>query len=332
MGAAETEGGVSLLSRLAASADAALRLLGLPHAGAELMGERAALGASPEKTCRLLEAQDGWLALNLARGEDLELVPAWLEAELEANWDTIAAAVRERSAAELVARGREIGLAVALDQPPAASFPRTRESSLEARSALRVPRVIDLSSLWAGPLCGRLLAELGADVIKVESAQRPDGARAGSPEFFERLNGLKRQVSLDFAAQREELATLLRSADIVIEASRPRALRQLGIDAGQLCAENPRLTWISITGYGRQSETENWIAYGDDAAVAAGLSHRHWQATGERAILGDAVADPLTGIAAAVAAWSRWQAGGGGLVDVSLCGTVSAALAGFEPY
>jgi crotonobetainyl-CoA:carnitine CoA-transferase CaiB-like acyl-CoA transferase len=61
-------------------------------------------------------------------------------------------------------------------------------------------------------------------------------------------------------------------ADIVIESARPRALAQLGIDAATIVAERPGLTWISITGYGRTGRAANWIAYGDDAATAAGLA------------------------------------------------------------
>ena len=333
---------MNVLARLATHADKALdslaalapggALAGL--SGAALLNERAELGAAPaERSCRLLETADGWLALNLARGEDWDLLPAWLECEVAAQWSSVERAVRKRPAASLVERGREIGLALALDQPPSPPAPPRQpmagDSSVRRNDA-RAPRVVDLSSLWAGPLCGRLLVRLGAEVIKVEGAQRPDGARGGSPAFFERLNSGKTCVTLDFAsaAGRRDLLDLLRGADIVIEASRPRALRQLGIHAERLLKQNPRKTWISISGYGRDPARENWIAYGDDAGVAAGLSHVHWLETGERAIVGDAVADPLTGIQAALVAWRGWQSGQGGLVSVALCDVVSQALAG----
>ncbi|ROH86716.1 DUF559 domain-containing protein [Stagnimonas aquatica] len=190
------------------------------------------------------------------------------------------------------------------------------------------PRVVDLSSLWAGPLCGHLLLRLGAEVVKVESTQRPDGARRGAPEFFDLLNAGKRSVALDLgsAAGREQLRALLGEADIVIEASRPRALRQMGISAEQLLRKNPGLTWLSLSGYGRAPEWENAIAYGDDAGVAAGLSALLRQAHGEPLICGDAIADPLTGIHAALAAWASWRQGGGQLLALSLSGVVRAAL------
>src|SRR5262249_36579837 len=135
------------------------------------------------------------------------------------------------------------------------------------------PLVIDLSSLWAGPLCSHLLHKLGADVVKIESTRRPDGARRGPALFFDLMNAGKRSVALDFSSRegRESLHALVRKADIVIEGSRPRALRQLGLDAEQVIAECVT-TWVSINGYGRDEPQENWIAFGDDAGVAAGLS------------------------------------------------------------
>ena len=72
--------------------------------------------------------------------------------------------------------------------------------------------VIDLSALWAGPLCGDLLARSGATVVKVESTQRPDGARRGARAFFDLLNGRKRSVGLDLQS-RQGTASSERSSD-----------------------------------------------------------------------------------------------------------------------
>jgi crotonobetainyl-CoA:carnitine CoA-transferase CaiB-like acyl-CoA transferase len=142
------------------------------------------------------------------------------------------------------------------------------------------------------------------------------------------MNAGKECMTLDFAtaAGRGELRALLERADIVIEASRPRALRQLGIIAEEITAARPELTWISITGYGRDPERENWIAYGDDAAVAAGLSRMMLDATGEHVFAGDAIADPLTGLHATLAAYAGYFQGGAGLVSVALSDTVSRCL------
>jgi crotonobetainyl-CoA:carnitine CoA-transferase CaiB-like acyl-CoA transferase len=207
-----------------------------------------------------------------------------------------------------------------------------------ARDVKDPTRVLDLSSLWAGPLCSHLLHRCGAQVTKVESTTRPDGARRGAPEFFDALNAGKQQVALDFGTREghAQLRALIDSADIVIdgspadiviEGSRPRALRQLGIDAEALVRERPALTWISITAYGRGEPQQNWAGYGDDAGVAAGLSELMFEATGERCFVGDAIADPLTGLHAARAAWSGWRAGGGGLVALSLAGVVQHCVA-----
>jgi crotonobetainyl-CoA:carnitine CoA-transferase CaiB-like acyl-CoA transferase len=308
--------------------------------GAELLSERAALTGhtrngriAPGGSCRLLEAADGWLALNLARPDDWASLEAWLEAPCAPDWESVAAAVRARAAATLIERGHEMGLAVALDAPPTPQ-PTWFDGTLRTQAATprrRRPRVIELASLWAGPLCGRLLQQCGAEVIKIESAQRPDGARRGAPAFFERLNAGKRGMTLDFSQPQciVELRALLADADLVIEGSRPRALRQLGIVAEDLVRENPGLVWLSLTGHGRDEPQAQWVAFGDDAAVAAGLSHLMYSVTGERMFVGDAIADPLTGLHAALAGWSLLQSGQGGLLSLSLRAVCAHAL-GFE--
>lgn len=308
--------------------------------GSELLAERAALtgftrnGAiSPGGSCRLLDARDGRVGVNLARDDDWALLPAWLEDGEVADWDALARVLRDRRADELVARARLLGLAVALDAPPPSIAPpwlRVVEFGDRSAPSTR-PLVVDLSSLWAGPLCGRLLHALGAEVIKVESAARPDGARVGSPEFFERLNAGKDRIRIDFAdpAGLDQLRALLLRADIVIEASRPRALRQLGIEAEAILQQRPGMTWLSLTAYGLDAPQDNWIGFGDDVGVAAGLSWIMEQASGEPLICGDAIADPLAGMHAALAAWACHRAAGGRRVDVSLH-DVTAHAASFD--
>lgn len=328
---------------LAACADGTLAALSaLAPAGAldgidaaALLAERAAIAghrrqgaASPGGACRLLQAADGWFALNLARDDDWELLPAWLEMEPAPDWDGLAAAVCERPVGPLIEQGRLLGLALADVQPEREDRPWLRGFTARASDVReRAPRVLDLSSLWAGPLCGHLLQRLGADVVKLESTQRPDGARNGPPAFFDLMNAGKRSVALDLRSGegRAQLRRLMTAADIVIEASRPRALRQMGFDAEALAREHG-LTWISLSGYGRGDPQEQWIAYGDDAAVAAGLSDTLHRVTGQALIVGDAIADPLTGLHAALAAWAGWQAGGGRLVSLALRDVVRHCL------
>jgi crotonobetainyl-CoA:carnitine CoA-transferase CaiB-like acyl-CoA transferase len=193
------------------------------------------------------------------------------------------------------------------------------------------PLVVDLSALWAGPLATHLLALAGARVIKVESGRRPDGARRGNAAFFDLLNGGKESVALDLtgAGGRAALRRLLGRADIVVESARPRALAQLGIDAATLVAERPGLTWVGITGYGRSGRAAGWIGFGDDAAVAAGLATATGANDGGDTPLfcADAIADPLTGLHAAVAALGAWRSGGGLLLSLALRDVAAHAIA-----
>lgn len=311
--------------------------------GAQLLTERAHImglagngRTAPGGSCRLLDCADGTLAVNLARDEDWSLLPAWLESEMIGDWETLATTLKKHQVHPLIERARLMGLAISADRPvrsqPVPWFSEIvkaqRHSEIANRAPRAVPRVLDLSSLWAGPLCSRLLQAMGAEVIKVESSQRPDGARRGSTAFFERLNNGKQITTLDWqsAAGSASLHRLIQQADIVIEASRPRALKQLGIDAEALVNDRAGLTWISINGYGRSAPQADWVAFGDDAGVAAGLSSLMHTATGERLFVGDAVADPLTGMHAALAAWSAYQNGGGRLLSLPMRDVVTHCI------
>lgn len=308
---------------------------------ARTLGERAALAGLTRQgritaggAGRLLETRDGALAISLPREEDWGLMPAWLETGIELlpgepGWQRLAALLRDRLTGPMTDRAHLMGLAVA----QAESLPDTTPDwccvTRVARPPMRLsprhsPLVVDLSSLWAGPLCSHLLQIAGARVIKLESLQRPDGARSGPAAFFDLLNHGKASVALDFSSSRgrAQLRALLAQADIVIEASRPRALRQLGLHAEEIIAEHPQLTWLSISGYGRNQPQADWIAYGDDAGVAAGLSGTLRELTGEWLFCGDAIADPLTGWHAALAALAGHYGGGGSLISLSLTDVV----------
>ncbi len=299
----------------------------LPVERAELSGWKSRATVSAGLSCRLLECADGWLAVNLARPDDWRSLDAWLLAAGPWNWRRVESTVSEKPARGLVERASLLGLAVAavgkFEEPPATWTPPGTE-----RRAGR-PRVLDLSSLWAGPLAGRLLRLAGAQVTKAESSGRPDGARFGDPRFYRLLNEGKteRSVDLSSAAGRSTLRRLIEEADIVIESSRPRAMKQLGIDIDELLRRRPGLTWVSITGYGRSGPDAGRVAFGDDAAAAAGLCRLMGKLNDSGPIFcGDAVADPITGASAALAAWSSW-AQGGGLVEISLRDTTAQLIA-----
>jgi hypothetical protein len=303
-----------------------------------MLGERAALTGlrrQGDRSCggatRLLRAGDGWLALSLARPSDLELLGAWLGTAAclpEDPWSSVTPVLAERSVAELVNGAVLLGLPVAglpAEQRLASTdgdLPVVAEQFGAAPPAeVAELLVVDLSSLWAGPLCAQMLGLAGARIVKVESTGRPDGARFGPPAFFDLLHAGHETVALDFTTPegREDLRRLLDAADVVIEASRPRALRQLGIDAEALLHNGLRV-WLSITGYGRAGDAAQRVAFGDDGAVAGGLVV--WDEQGP-CFCADAVADPLTGLVAATAVLASIAAGGRCLLDVSLQGVAA---------
>jgi hypothetical protein len=348
------DGLVAGLRRSAAVIRQRSALLGVPLEvdAVALLGERAAIGGLTRRSptscggaTRLVRAVDGWLAVALPRPEDRELLPAWLgidagDAEgAEAPWAAVEAALGGRRALQTAERAWMLGLPVsqlphgpgpaATAPPPLAPLPVLATpvpASVPDPRPLRDMTVIDLSSLWAGPLCGNLLSLAGADVVKVESTTRPDGSRSGPRRFFDVLNGGKRSVALDLAHADgwRILRRLIAAADVVIEGSRPRALEQRGIVAPDLVANAGPRVWVSITGHGRTGPGRDRVAFGDDAAVAGGLVVAD---PAGPCFCADAAADPAAGLVAAAACLDALAAGGCWLVDVSMAG-VAASLTG----
>ncbi|NUP29264.1 MAG: CoA transferase [Nocardia sp.] len=291
--------------------------------GARLLSERAAftgLGRGGTRSvgrhCRLLPTADGWAAVSCARPDDPVLLAALISRDATDDpWPGVTDWLRAHTGAELAERADLLGLAAGPLAPVSADPPQP----LRPRP-VRGLRVVDFSALWAGPLCAHLLGLAGARVIKVETPTRPDGARRGEADFYELLHGGHESVVLDPGAprQRRALSELVASADIVIEASRPRALAGFGLDAAAFAAAGG--TWISITAHGRSS---NRIGFGDDIAATAGLVAR---SRGVPVFVGDAIADPLTGLTAAVLAMSAPADGSGRLWDIAMSSVVAATL------
>ena len=323
--------GLMFPAPIAAHADGALLALkaisgqtrGLPKSGSIVLGERARL----RKTIRngrwcaggygqLVDTADGRVALNLVREDDWGLIPAWLEDYVE-NWDGIVAKVATLKTAFLVERAAELGLAVAKEGLPKRPKKWFDIQSYEKAAIRKKPLIVDLSGLWAGPLASSLLMRIGADVIKVEGPNRPDGMRLGHPGFYKLINAGKACVALDFkdAEDLDALKTLLSTADIVIEASRPRAFQQLGILAEEFVVKKPGMVWARLTAYG---QGENRIGFGDDIAISAGASAIMNSAHGEPCFVGDALADPVNGLHLALAIWAKYNQGGGAVIDISM--------------
>jgi CoA-transferase family III len=285
---------------------------------------------SPNRACRMFRCADDWMALNLARDDDRDLVAAWLQCDVADDpWETIQRAARTRPAFDLLADAIMLGLPagrvgeITSPNPKASLAMGTPKQWRQAG----LPRVVDMSALWAGPMCGAILAEAGFEVTKVESTRRPDPTRGGTPVFFQRLNGRKRDLPLDLGAAEGQarLRELIHAADILVTSARPRAFASLALSPDEIFKANPALTWVALTGYGWSGEASSRVAFGDDAAAAGGLVR--WTRAGAPRFLGDALADPVTGLAAALGALKGFASGGGVLVDVSLARSAAGAAA-----
>ncbi len=267
------------------------------------------------------------------------MADAWLQPDhpvARGEWDRVSAEVAGRATAWLLDRAALLGLPVAgLGERRAAGTDPTGDGTpgvVPCRLGAGPPSpdlsdlvVVDLSSLWAGPLVGGLLERGGARVIKVESVSRPDGARQGPAPFYRSLNAGKRSLALDLgsARGRVRLEEVLARADVVVSASRPRALEQLGVDPAALVRDRGPRVWLSITGYGAGGSARHRVAFGDDAAAAGGLVC--WDERGP-CFCADAVADPLAGLASTVAVLEALDRGDRWMVHVAMA-DVAAGLA-----
>jgi hypothetical protein len=300
-------------------ADAATLLTG--RAG--LLGLTRAGRVSAGGATRLLAARDGWCAITLSRPDDVAAVPALLHSDeiADDHWRALERWAARRPVSELQERAGLLDIPSAVLGEAAPGPPRVCRMS--SHGLERDPAgllVADLSSMWAGPLCGHLLARAGATVVKVESPRRPDGTRSGQRGFFDWMNGVKLSYCLDFDRQADELRALLSVADIVIEGSRPAALtrRRLGPDH---IAPRAGRVWLRISGHGGQSTRP---AFGDDAAVAGGLVG---SSTDGPVFCGDAIADPLAGLEATLAVTESLRRGGGELIEVSMAAVAASYAA-----
>jgi crotonobetainyl-CoA:carnitine CoA-transferase CaiB-like acyl-CoA transferase len=213
------------------------------------------------------------------------------------------------------------------------------------RGALEGIRVIELGQLVSAPYCGKLFADYGADLIKIEP---PAGDLArywgpfpkdqSDPEksgLFFYLNTNKRGITLDVQKPRgrELLLALLRDADILIENNHPAQMREWGIDYTSLAQLNPNLVMISITPFGQSGPYSQWHGTDLNAWHFSGASARYCGKPDEAPLeQGTFVADfygAITGAAWGFAAtYGRRQAGGGQHVDVSCAEVIAAVFVG----
>lgn len=158
---------------------------------------------------------------------------------------------------------------------PAAISHQPRPGSLPLSDLM----VLDLGMVWAGPHCGRLLAGLGARVIKVEGPTRPDGTRrvagAGCSGAFSDLNRGKESLVLDLAHTdgRALFLQLAARADVILENFSPRVMPNFDLDYSVLSAANPGLVMLSMPAFGSDGPWANHVAFGSGLELAAGLAN-----------------------------------------------------------
>lgn len=191
--------------------------------------------------------------------------------------------------------------------------------------------VVDLTTSIAGPYATMLLADFGADIIKIEAPDGGDAARAWGPPFldgeslwFLSVNRSKRSVVLDIARAEGQriLHDLVAGADVVVTNQPPHVQRKLRSDYETLAAINPRLVYVSITGFGLEGERADWAGYDLIAEGYAGIMDLTGTADRPPQKVGTPAADLLAGQDAAMAAMAalidRQRSGSGHLIDVAL--------------
>jgi crotonobetainyl-CoA:carnitine CoA-transferase CaiB-like acyl-CoA transferase len=189
-------------------------------------------------------------------------------------------------------------------------------------------RVIDLSTVLAGPNCARYLADFGADVIKVE---RPDSGdslrnmawrdpRDGTGLWWKVVNRNKRTLALDLKlpADRDVFLRLIDDADVLVENFRPGTLERLGLGPDELLARNAHLVITRVTGFGQTGPYAGRPGFATIAEVMSGLSALSGEPGGQPMLPAIALTDEVTALVAAFATMVALHSGTGQVVDVNL--------------
>ena len=190
-------------------------------------------------------------------------------------------------------------------------------------------RVLDLSRVLAGPFCSMILADLGAEVIKVESPWGDDSRQFGpfvdgTSAYYRLFNRSKMGITLDFKNDddKEVLRDLVRRADVVVENFRPGVLEKLGLGPEELLEVNPRLVVTSISGFGQTGSLAKEPAYDLVAQAMSGLmSITGWQ-NSKPTRVGISLGDLIPGLYAAIgtvsALYQRESTGHGQHLDLAM--------------
>ena len=193
-------------------------------------------------------------------------------------------------------------------------------------------RVVDISTVLAGPNCARYLADFGADVIKVERPGIGDSLREmawrdprdGEGVWWKLVNRNKRNIALDLKDDddREVLLRLLEDAHVLVENFRPGTLERLGLVPDELLKRNPKLVIVRVSGFGQDGPYSSRPGFASIAESMAGLAAVSGDPDGPPMLPAIALTDEVTGITAAFAAMVALHSGVGQVVDVNLLQTV----------
>lgn len=205
-------------------------------------------------------------------------------------------------------------------------------------------RVIELGQLIAGPFCGQLLGDFGAEIIKVETPDRPDPARdwgeaklAGKSLFWPIIARNKRSLTLNLRLARGQaiLRDLLKTADVLVENFRPGTLEKWGLAPDDLLALNPRLVIVRVSGYGQTGPEASKPGYASVGEAKAGLRHLIGEPDRPPARAGVSLGDTMTGTFAALgtmmALFARERSGKGQIVDAAIYESVMAFMESLIP-
>jgi crotonobetainyl-CoA:carnitine CoA-transferase CaiB-like acyl-CoA transferase len=193
-------------------------------------------------------------------------------------------------------------------------------------------RVLDISTVLAGPNCARYFADFGADVIKVERPVTGDSLRGmawrdprdGSGLWWKLVNRNKRNIALDLkdTDDRELFLQLLDDANVLVENFRPGTLERLDLHPDMLIARNPKLVVVRVSGFGQDGPYAKRPGFASIAESMAGLAAISGEPDGPPMLPAIALTDEVTGITAAFAAMVALHSGVGQVVDVNLLTTI----------
>jgi crotonobetainyl-CoA:carnitine CoA-transferase CaiB-like acyl-CoA transferase len=199
-------------------------------------------------------------------------------------------------------------------------------------------RVVDCSTILAGPLCCRILGDYGADVIKVEHPVAGDGMRGhgyakdGIPLWWKEISRNKRTLALSLSQPEgaEAFRKLAATADVVVENFRPGTFERWGLDPAELRARNPDLITLRLTGFGQTGPYAHRAGFGTLAEAMSGFAAMTGQADGPPTLPSFGLADSIAGIAAATAVLMalrvRDRGDGGQEIDINILEPIMTAV------